>query len=564
MKGKTLFLALIFLSGMIYSQKKYPKDYFQNPMDIPFILSGTFGELRSNHFHAGLDIKTQQREGLNVFAPAEGFVSRIKISHWGYGKALYVTHPNGYTTVYGHLKKFSPKIEAYIKKRQYEKESFQIQLYPKSTEIKVSKGEIIALSGNSGSSGGPHLHFEIRDTKANPINPMLFGIKIPDHKKPIFKNAVAYAKNDTSHINQSNNYIDLVIKQQNNGDFLANKIYAYGTIGIGVNAIDKLDGAINNNGLYDLKLEVNGEKKYQYRVETFSFSESRYINNFIDYERFIKKNQRIQKCFIDPNTKLSIYRHIIDKGLLLIKDSLDYQIQVTASDYEGNQTKLIIPVQGKKDSILHFKEIKKTPYYFKTDQINKISDSIITAYFPKNIFCNDFYFDFKYKNGVAQMHNPMVAVHRNFTLSFDVTKYSKDDIKHMYIARKNKSGRLYYNSTKYKDHKLYTNTKILGNYTLVKDFEKPKIFPHNFKENQLLTKKDYLMVRISDKGSGIKSYRGEIDGKWILMEYKPKKGTLTYNFNDKKLIGNEHTLKVIVTDNVNNSTTFTSTFIRKE
>ncbi len=564
MKGKTLFLALIFLSGMIYSQKKYPKDYFQNPMDIPFILSGTFGELRSNHFHAGLDIKTQQREGLNVFAPAEGFVSRIKISHWGYGKALYVTHPNGYTTVYGHLKKFSPKIEAYIKKRQYEKERFQIQLYPKSTEIRVSKGEIIALSGNSGSSGGPHLHFEIRDTKANPINPMLFGIKIPDHKKPIFKNAVAYAKNDTSHINQSNNYIDLVIKQQNNGDFLANKIYAYGTIGIGVNAIDKLDGAINNNGLYDLKLEVNGEKKYQYRVETFSFIESRYINNFIDYERFIKKNQRIQKCFIDPNTKLSIYRHIIDKGLLLIKDSLDYQIQVTASDYEGNQTKLIIPVQGKKDSILHFKEIKKTPYYFKTDQINKISDSIITAYFPKNIFCNDFYFDFQYKNGVAQMHNPTVAVHRNFTLSFDVTKYSKDDIKHMYIARKNKSGRLYYNSTKYKDHKLYTNTKILGNYTLVKDFEKPKIFPHNFKENQLLTKKDYLMVRISDKGSGIKSYRGEIDGKWILMEYKPKKGTLTYNFNDKKLIGNEHTLKVIVTDNVNNSTTFTSTFIRKE
>ncbi len=564
MRGKILFLILAILSGMIYSQKKYPKDYFQNPMDISLVLSGTFGELRSNHFHAGIDIKTQQREGLNIFASGEGYVSRIKISHWGYGKALYVTHPNGYTTVYGHLKKFSPKIETYVKKRQYEKESFEIQLYPKSSEIKVTKGEIIALSGNSGSSGGPHLHFEIRDTKANPINPMLFGIKIPDHKKPIFKNAVAYAKNDTSQVNQSNNYIDLVIKQQNNGDFLANKIYAYGTVGIGVNATDRLDGAINNNGLYDLQMEVNGEKKYQYRVETFSFKESRYINNFIDYERFIKKKQRIQKCFIDPNTKLSIYRHIIDKGLLFIKDSLDYQIQITASDFVGNQTKLIIPVQGKKDSILHFKEIKKTPYYFKTNQINRISDSIITAYFPKNIFCNDFYFDFLYKDGVAKMHNPTVAVHSNFTLSFNVSKYSKDDIKHMYIARKNKSGRLYYTSTKYKDHKLYTNTKILGDYTLVKDFEKPKIFPHNFKKNQSLSKKNYLMVRISDKGSGIKSYRGEIDGKWILMEYKPKKGTLTYNFSDKNLIGNEHTLKVIVTDNVNNSTTFTSTFIRKE
>jgi len=400
MLKKVVFLIFIFLSGMIYSQKKYPKDFFQNPMDIPLILSGTFGELRSNHFHAGIDIKTQQQEGLNVFASGSGYISRIKISHWGYGKALYVTHPNGYTTVYGHLKKFSPKIEAYVKKRQYEKESFQIQLYPKPSELKVSKGEVIALSGNSGSSGGPHLHFEIRDTKAKPINPMLFGIKIPDHKKPIFKNAVAYAKNDTSQVNQSNNYIDLVIKQQNNGDFLANKIYAYGTIGIGVNATDRLDGAINNNGLYDLQLEVNGEKRYQYTVETFSFSESRYLNNFIDYKRFIKKKQRVQKCFIDPNTKLSIYRHIIDKGLLFIRDSLEYRIQITASDFKGNQTKLIIPIQGKKDTIIHYKKIKKTPYYFKADQTNKISDSTVIASFPKNIFYNDFYFDYQYKNGV--------------------------------------------------------------------------------------------------------------------------------------------------------------------
>ncbi len=564
MSGKLVFLILLFLSGILYSQKKYPKDYFQNPMDIPLILSGTFGELRSNHFHAGLDIKTQQQEGINILSSGEGYVSRIKISHWGYGKALYVTHPNGYTTVYGHLKKFSPKIETYVRKRQYEKESFEIQLYPKSSELKVTKGEIIALSGNSGSSGGPHLHFEIRDTKANPINPMLFGIKIPDHKKPIFKNVVAYAKNDTTQINQSNNYVDLVFKQQNNGDYLANKIYANGIIGIGVNATDRLDGAINNNGLYDLQLEVNGEKRYEFIVETFSFSESRYINNFIDYERFIKKKQRVQKCFVDPNTKLSIYKHLIDKGLLSIKDSLEYRIIITASDFSGNQTKLIVPVQGRKDTILHSKKIIKTPYYFKVNQTNKISDSIVTASFPKNIFYKDFYFDYQYKDGVAQIHNNTVAVQNNFSLSFDVSKYSLDEIKHMYIARKNKSGRLYYSSTRYKDHKLYTNTKTLGNYTLVKDFDKPKIYPHNFKNNQSLTKKNSLMVRISDKGSGIKSYRGEIDGEWILMEYKPKKSTLTYNFSDKKLIGNEHTLKVTVTDNVKNSTTFTSTFSRKE
>lgn len=564
MSKKIIFLFLIFITESIYSQNKYPNDVFQNPLDIPLVLSGTFGELRSNHFHAGIDIKTQQREGLNVFASGDGYVSRIKISHWGYGKALYITHSNGYTTVYGHLKKFSPKIEDYVRKRQYEKESFEIQLYPKPSELKILKGEIIALSGNSGSSGGPHLHFEIRDTRANPINPMLFGINIPDHKRPIFKNTVVYAKNDTSQVNKSNNYIDLVVKQQNNGDYIANKIYAYGTIGIGINAIDKLDGAINNNGLYDLQMEVNGEKKFQYTVEKFSFSESRYLNNFIDYERFINKKQRIQKCFIDPNTKLSIYKNIIDKGLISIKDSLEYRIQITASDFTGNQTKLIIPVQGKKDTILHFKKINKTPYFFKANQSNSIRDSIVTAYFPENIFYEDFYFDYQYKNGVAKLHNPSVAVHKNFVLSFDVSKYTKDEIKHLYIVRKNKSGRLYYSPTRYKNNKLYTNTKILCHYTLAKDYDKPKIFHHNFKSNQSLTKKRYLMVRISDKGSGIKSYRAEIDGKWVLMEYKPKKNTLTYDFNDKKLTGNEHILKIIVTDNVNNSTTFTSSFNRKE
>src|SRR5690606_31615872 len=172
-----IFCSLLF-TQFLFSQQPYPKDYFQSPLDVPIVLSGSFGELRSNHFHSGLDIKTQQREGLDVFTTASGYVSRIKIQHYGYGKAVYITHPNGYTTVYAHLQGVGPKIQEYVKKEAYERQSYEIELFPKPGELPVSRGELIAFSGNTGGSGGPHLHYEIRNAKAEPINPLLFGYDV--------------------------------------------------------------------------------------------------------------------------------------------------------------------------------------------------------------------------------------------------------------------------------------------------------------------------------------------------------------------------------------------------
>ncbi len=557
---------ILFLSfvGFVNSQNKYPDDYFINPLEIPLVLSGTFGELRTNHFHAGLDIKTQKQEGLKVIASAEGYVSRINVSLWGYGNALYVTHPNGYTTVYGHLKKFSPKIEKFVKRHQYQKESFTIRLYPNENEIEISKGEIIALSGNSGSSGGPHLHYEIRDIKSNILNPMLFGIKIPDHKKPTIQSAYTYTRNDSSQVNQSNKNVQLVLKRQYNGDFIANTIYAYGEIGIGINAYDRLDGALNHNGLYDLEMRVNGKKIFQFKVDDFSFSESRYINSYIDYEKLIKLKQRIQKCFVDHDTNnLSLYKALNNNGFFNVKDSLDYKVTIIAKDYEGNRTQLIIPIKGRKDSITITKKIKETPHYFKANQVNRISDSLIKVNFPKNIFYEDFYFDYSYDNGLVKLHNRSVPVHNYFRLSFDVSKYSEEELKQMYIAKKNRYGKLNYVKTRRKGNTLYASSKSLGEFILDTDKYNPKISPVGFKANQWLTKYNTLRVKIFDKGSGIKTYRAEIDGEWILMYYNPKKGILTYDFKDKKFEGNTHILKVIVTDNVNNSTTFTIAFNKK-
>ncbi|MDY7395427.1 M23 family metallopeptidase [Aureibaculum sp. 2210JD6-5] len=549
-----------FLNG--FAQANYPKDYFRSPLEVPLILSGTFGELRTNHFHGGLDIKTQQREGLNVVGIADGYVSRIKIQHWGYGKALYVTHPNGYTSVYGHLKKFAPEIEMYVKKHQYAKESYTLELFPKANELKVEKGKLIAYSGNSGSSGGPHVHFEIRDGKSNPINPMFFGIDIPDSQNPLIRAGVVYSFGDSTHVDGTNDIKELIIKNKN-GNLVANPIEAYGKIGIGVNAVDKLDGALNNNGIFNLQMTVNGKKVYEHEVNTFSFAETRYINTLVDYERYYQKRQKIQKCFVEPSNKLSIYRALENNGYINIEDGLSYNIEVIAKDFKGNITKLIIPIKGKKADKIVKKAIEKTPHFFRAYEFNKLNKENVSVAFPKNSFYKDIYFDFDYDGKIVKLHNGGIPLHRNFTLTFDISDYPAKDKKQVIIASINKKGRLSYASTKRKDNKLYTLSRSLGNYTLAIDSIAPKISPTNFKDKQWLSKYRYLKLKITDNLSGIKSYRGEINGKWVLFEYEPKKNMLTYDFNDGKLEGNKHKLKLTVVDNVNNTNVYIATFNTK-
>ncbi len=560
------FFVLLSFLGLRSQNNRYPQDYFQKPLDIPIILSGTFGELRSNHFHSGIDIKTQQREGLKIFATAEGYVSRIKISNWGYGKAVYITHPNGYTTVYGHLKKFNTKIETYLKKKQYEKESYSIQLFPKSSELPVSKGEIIAFSGSTGGFVGAHLHYEIRKTDgAIPINPMLFGLRVADHKKPAINQLYAYPLSYEAQVHQSAKPVKIIFKPQKNGDLIANKVIASGTIGFAINAFDRQDGALNKNGIYSLELALNGRKIYEHKVEKFSFAESKYINLFIDYAHYKKHNQRLQKCFVEPNNKLSIYdKQFPELGYIEVVDGMEYTVEIIAKDLDGNQTKLIIPIIGKISPIkLPFVE-KVTDYPILATAFNKFSKDGVTVAFPKNTFYKDFYLDFKVNvDGSAHIHKETVPLQNSYTLTFNVDKYNAEERKHLFIASYNYKNYPRYSSTVKKENTFYTKTKRLGKFSLLSDYKAPTIIPNNFKDGQWLSKYKYLKVQIKDDLSGIKSYRGEIDGKWILLEWDLKKGVLVYDFSDRTLSGTKHNLKIVLTDNANNTKTYSATFYRK-
>ena len=282
-KQAVLAFVALFLFGSA-NPDPYPDDYFDSPLRIPLLLSGSFAEMRSNHFHGGLDIKTQGHAGYGVHAAAEGWISRIAVASGGYGNALYVSHPNGYMTVYAHLDRFAEPIASYIKALQYEQETFEVQSFPGKDKFPVAKGQQIAWSGNSGSSAGPHLHFEVRDEQTSePVNPALWGFDITDTTPPRIYRFKVYAKGPDSIIRLRDKvsggwrtlgpgedaFIELI--RQNGSIVLqrVDRIEASGTVAFGVQTHDFHEGSNNLLGQYRIDLEVDGETLFHSELERF-------------------------------------------------------------------------------------------------------------------------------------------------------------------------------------------------------------------------------------------------------------------------------------------------------
>lgn len=558
-----ILLALLF-SSVSFSQVEYPQDYFRSPLDIPLVLSGSFAELRTNHFHSGLDIKTQQREGLNVYAAAEGYVSRIKIAHYGYGKALYVTHPNGYTTVYGHLRELAPKIEAYIKAKQYDKESYEIELMPSAEELQIMNDEVIAYSGNTGGSGGPHLHFEIRDNQERTINPMLFGFETKDSKPPVLTSVFAYTKDEGSFVNNENGRVQLRVFPTKNNEYKVESVTAVGTIGFGIESFDRHDLAANQNGLNNIQTFFNGNKKFEMGFHRFSFAESRHINRFVDYDYYKTKKTKIQKLFVEKGNVLSMYTDLDDNGYITIIEGSASVYKVRIQDFDGNESWVTIPIVGQQPKAIPEKPENDKNYYIFAEQATNLKDKNVSVYFPANSFYEDTFIDFKVSNDTLYLDKDVIPIQKNVTIQYDISNYKDSEKDKLYIAELigYKKYPIYLN-TKRKDNILTASSNALGSYALVMDTTKPTIKPLNFQDGKWLSSYRYLTLQITDDLSGISNYRATVNGKFILMEYEYKTKTLTFDFNDNIITDTKNELKVIVTDNVGNSATFEATFFRK-
>ena len=561
------FFYFVFLFGIFNfaaAQQELPQNYFQNPLDTKLILAGTFGELRSNHFHSGMDLKTEQRQGLPVKAAAEGFVSRIKVSHYGYGKALYIQHPNGYTTVYGHLKEFAPKIEDYIKKLQYDRESYEVEVFPSAAELGVETGELVAYSGNTGGSGGPHLHFEIRDGQQRPMNPMLFGMEVADSRAPTVHAVFVYPLGKAAYANGSAQRQKLDLIPQNDGSYATEPVEACGKIGFGISTIDQLDLAPNHNGVFRIESSANGDKLFQANFEKFSFAETRHLNQLIDYKHYEQENERIQKLFVEPQNPLSIYSNVSNGGILNVKDSLSYNYKIRVSDFAGNERIVRIPIIGRASDNFTPKKEDRTDYFVTANQATAFEKNGIDVYFPANSLYKDAYLDISFEDEKIHLHKDVIPIHKNITIGFDVSKYKPEDREQLYIARLSDYGSPYYSST-YKDgDRFTTRTRTFGDYTLARDTTPPTVNPVNFYDGQWISSNDELKVKISDDLTGIRSYKATVNGEFILMEYEYKRNLLTHDFDDGVVTDTENELKIIVTDEVGNTTTYESTFFRKK
>ena len=560
---KPFLLIVILLTNVNLTAQNYTA-----PLDFKMLLSGTFGELRGNHFHAGIDIKTEGVEGQKVRAIADGYISRIKVSTWGYGKVIYITHPEtGHTSVYAHLQKFSNKIDSIVKKEHYKKESFEINLFPNKDALKVKQGEIIALSGNSGGSGGAHLHFEIRNTKTeHPINPLQFGFNIADNIPPTLSKLKIYAF-DTTLINGYRKSKIINIKKTNNKYSIDETPTINGSFALGISTYDKLNDSYNKNGVYSIKVCVDSSICYKFTVDELDFSTSRYINAHMDYKEKKESKKKYHRCYKLPHNKLTNYSEIINEGIINIKDTLPHLISLEVTDIYGNLSDLEFNVKSTNNPFLTRcplpKDTINTP--FSLDKVNIFKKENMELHMESFSLYEPLMFHYNTIDSVDgvygkvhQVHYNNTPVHKKYVLSLNAE--IADSLKaKSYIATTDLKGNFWHIGGKWTDGFIKTKTREFGNFCIITDTINPEIKGVNISPGKIFNTQSTIKCTIKDNDSGIKNYRGEIDGKWILMDYDYKKNLLRFDI-DKNISKGKHTFTLKVIDNVDNEKIYSADF----
>lgn len=558
MKVKILIIFLL-LGNCLHSQtESFP--LYPNPVKIPVYLSATFAEIRTNAFHAGVDIRTQGVEGKEVFAVADGYVSRIGVSPFGYGKVLYITHDDGFTSVYAHLSKFNKTIADFVKMKQYENKSFSQNILLEEDMFPIKRGDFLGFTGNSGGSGGPHLHYEIRYTDTQePVNPLFFGLKIKDNIKPCIKGLAIYPL-ENSIVNGSTS--PFYTYSLDNPSFEVG-----GDIAFGINVFDQADGSNNKNGPYSIELFADEKLIFSITSYKYSYSETRYVNSLIDYSYFINNKERFIRTEIDEFNKLSVYD--VKDGIVAVNQGYTLNMKYVVKDYNNNVSILPFTLIGVESPEIEQNNILPNLSYDIFDGKScDINLNGFEAHIPKNAFYRDvtlsvskidtiqnIFSDYAYRLGSDE-----IPLHKKIKIRIKVAEEFVDDTL-LYVASVDKNGKLSYLGNKYNDDFIEAQTNVLGTYLIAKDDIKPAIKPLNFKSGGLITENWSLRLEIEDKESGIGKYEMLVNGEWVLAEYDAKNKLLIYQI-DNHIKKGHNTLEVIVTDMLGNKCVYSTNLQR--
>jgi hypothetical protein len=557
--------ALLSTAFISQAQEQYPQGYFRNPLDIPILLAGNFAECRPNHFHTGLDLKTNEKENLEVFAAADGYVSRISISHSGYGNALYITHPNGYTTLYGHLNNFFPELQAWLVKQQYAKESWNVDLNLKPDQFPVKKGQFIAYSGTTGGSTGPHLHFEIRDSETEHVlNAALFGFPIEDNMAPVPKSIAIYGGGSV----YEQDALLVPVKKDGEGYTIAEPITAPWTrVRIAVKADDYMNGSPNTLGVYEMKLFMDDELQSSWRLNDINFDENRYVNAFADFKLKEENKGWYQTLYRTKGNKLSNYTFLNNEdGELDLDFRKTHAIRIALTDALGNTSELNFSISGEDVPF----EADITGEYWEAGKINEIKTSTLQFKTDKDALYDDIRLRFseepssKYLSHIVQIGETKIPLQTESELRIKLNKLVPFALAgKLVFVHHIKAAALPGNNPQdaaaadYKQGWATAEVRTFGNYYVAFDTVAPVIKP--LQKTAVLTKAKNIRFTVTDNLTSVQNFRAELDGKWL--RFVRAGNTYTYNF-DSHCPAGKHTLKVTATDENNNKRTFNYNFTR--
>jgi len=551
------FLFLLFPFQLIQAQIEHWE--IEHPLKTIVTLSGNYAELRRNHFHGGIDFRTGGVENKPIYAIDEGYISKISISSRGYGKLAYIEHPNGYTSLYAHLNDFTPRLDSIVKARQYEKRAFEMEITLKPNEYPIKKGEQFALSGNTGSSFGPHLHFEIRKTEDHTlINPMLLNkyFKVEDNRKPQILAVKIYGLNNNGAVNNVGERKFQAVNTakartlQGGGD-----IKAWGEIGFAVRANDYMTGTHFTHNPRILKLYVDSVLISEANITNIKYSDTRAFNSFIDYRQFMRTGEFFMKSFADPNFPLHIFKNTKQKGVLHITEERPYAVRYEVYDDFGLKDVVSFTIQGKKMEIP--KSNKNYFSYLRCGKSQFFEQPDFLVYLPANTLYTDLELEYqktessKFSSYVYEFGNTEIPLHTFCDMTIKVTKDSLEDKSKYFIAKLNASNIITGSAGGvYVDGFMVGKTNTLGKFAVAVDNTKPVITAVNTTE---LYRRPYLRFKIFDGLSGIAKYDGYIDDEWILFEYDAKSSAITYWMGNIPKQKKNRKFKLVVTDNCGNS-----------